>query len=162
MFIIFIFKKCCDKLFCFVITCILLRKLLLGHHLTGNIDFFQRGPPGPQGPPGPPGPSGTPGSDGIDVSIHSGLPRTYFATKTIIVPERWPTSSAVWKAYQWRALQMKTHPHKKSSVPSRERGLWEGSLCWVHSLCRSNMIQLSYSQSCTAHKQATCAVNWGC
>lgn len=99
----------------------------VSNHLTGNVFayFFQRGPPGPQGPPGPPGPSGTPGSDGIDVSIHSSLPRTYFATKTIIVPERWPTfrSSAVLEAYQWRVLQMKTHPHKKSSVPSREGSL---------------------------------------
>lgn len=119
---------CCDKLLvCFIITCILSRNLLLAIpwlEMCLLVFFFQRGPPGPQGPPGPPGPSGIPGSDGIDVSIHSGLPRAYFATKTIIVPAT-SRSSAVLESYRLRALQMKTHPHKKSSVSSRERGVFQ-------------------------------------
>lgn len=118
--------------------------------------FFQRGPPGPQGPPGPPGPSGTPGSDGIDVSIHSGLPCTYFATKTIIVLERWPTSGWSCSTAGWPrgALQMKTHIQKELCSQQRE-GVFEkgpshqSSACvavmwyiWV--ILRTNYTQAGY------------------
>lgn len=68
-------------------------------------------------------------------------------TKATIVMDE-PANPAVLQSYQQRVLQMKTHWHKKSSVPSRERGLWEGTLASILSLCRSNVIHLSYSRLC--------------
>lgn len=140
---------CCDKLLvCFIITCILFRNLLLTIPWLEMclLVFFSEGSTWTSGPARPTRPLWHP-----RVRRNRCEYPLRFTSRMLCYKDNHCTCNiALFCSIRVLpvegAANENTPAQKELCFQQRERGLSEGSFCWVLGLCRSNVIHLSYSQ----------------